>query len=369
MSISNGPQPHRLYPPKVVVTGAAGFLGRELVRRAEAAGWGVRATDLGRGRLPAHVDFFPADIRRPETLDGLFNGAGAVIHAAGLAHVFDQDVAAPFHEINAKGTAHVVRAAARAGVRRVVLVSSVAVYGPSDGPCSEDSPCRPETPYARSKLEAERLATEAAGASGIGLAVLRLATLYGEEDPGNVARLMRAIDRGRFVRIGRGENRKSLLYRGDAARACLAALRGSLETNTATYNVSAQACTMREIVDSLARALGRRVPPWYVPAPWARGLGRVAERLARGRGRLGRLSQALEKWLADDVYRSDRFQTDLAYRAEVTLDEGLRREVAWHRSAGRRRCLMRTEEVPASLRDASEEVAASLRDARLPVTE
>ena len=54
------------------------------------------------------------------------------------------------------------------------------------------------------------------------LTILRLATLYGEGDPGNVGRLMRTLDRGRFLWIGDGSNRKSLLYRGDAANACMA---------------------------------------------------------------------------------------------------------------------------------------------------
>ena len=54
------------------------------------------------------------------------------------------------------------------------------------------------------------------------LTILRLATLYGEGDPGNVGRLMRTLDRGRFLWIGDGSNRESLLYRGDAARACMA---------------------------------------------------------------------------------------------------------------------------------------------------
>ena len=54
------------------------------------------------------------------------------------------------------------------------------------------------------------------------LTILRLATLYGEGDPGNVGRLMRTLDRERFLWIGNRRNRKSLLYKGDAARACMA---------------------------------------------------------------------------------------------------------------------------------------------------
>jgi UDP-glucose 4-epimerase len=317
-------------PPRVVITGAAGFLGRELVRQALAAGWWVRATDRHRGPLPAAIDFWPADIRRPATLDGVFDTTAAVIHAAGLAHVFDPLAAVPFHEVNAVGTSHVVEAAIRSGVRRMVLLSSVAVFGRVDGPCTEDSPCRPATPYAQSKLEAEQRASEAARAAGMDLVVLRLATLYGEEDPGNVARLMRAIDRGRFIWIGRGENRKSLLYRGDAARACLTAL-GLGRKGVGTYNVSAPACTVREVVETLACALGRRTPRWHIPARWACGLARAASRVPLARARATGLAATLSKWLADDVYPSERFARAFGFRAEVALGDGLWREVAWYR--------------------------------------
>ena len=110
--------------------------------------------------------------------------------------------------------------------------------------------CNPVEPYALSKYNAELRAIEIARESGMALTILRLATLYGEGDPGNVGRLMRTLDRGRFLWIGDGSNRESLLYRGDAMRACMAvAERPALGINI--YNVSAPACTMRD-----ARACG-----------------------------------------------------------------------------------------------------------------
>ncbi|MDO9566735.1 MAG: NAD-dependent epimerase/dehydratase family protein [Candidatus Desulfaltia sp.] len=73
----------------------------------------------------------------------------------------------------------------------------------------ENPPCNPVGPYALSKYNAELRAIEISRESGMALTILRLATLYGEEDPGNVGRLMRTLDRGRFLWIGDGSNRKS----------------------------------------------------------------------------------------------------------------------------------------------------------------
>lgn len=265
---------------QILITGAAGFLGREVVCRSQAAGLCLRATDRQRGDLPATLDFRAADITIPDTLRGLFDDVDCVIHVAGLAHVFNkaQAATAPFHQINALGTDHVARAAAQAGVPAMVLVSSVSVYGPHDSRkgdrlVDETCPCHPETPYAESKYQAEQLAAAAARAAGMRLRILRLATLYGEGDPGNVARLFRTIDRRRFVWIGDGSNQKSLIHRDDAARACIAAAISPGE-GLQTYNVAAPPSSMREIVETIAKALCRKVPAWRIPAGIAISLGR-----------------------------------------------------------------------------------------------
>ena len=149
-------------------------------------------------------------------------------------------------------------------------------------------------PYVLSKYNAELRAIEIVLVSGMALTILRLATLYGEGDPGNVGRLMRTLDRGRFLWIGDGSNRKSLLYKEDAARACVAvAERPASGINI--YNVSAPACTMREIVDGIADALGKHPSPVRVPATPALLLSRHLAKIPNRR--LTGLHQTVKKWL------------------------------------------------------------------------
>ena len=126
-----------------------------------------------------------------------------------------------------------------------------------------------------------------------------LAMKNGQGDPGNVGRLMRTLDRGRFLWIGDGSNRKSLLYKKDAARACIAvAERPASGINI--YNVSAPACTMREIVDGIADALGKHPFPVRVSASPALFLSRHLSRIPNRR--MAGLHQTVKKWLAEDVY-------------------------------------------------------------------
>jgi nucleoside-diphosphate-sugar epimerase len=143
-----------------------------------------------------------------------------------------------------------------------------------------------------------------------------------------VGRLMRTLDRGRFLWIGDGSNRKSLLYKGDAARACMAvAERPASGINI--YNVSAPACTMREIVDDIADALGKHPFPVRVPASPVLLLSRHLSRIPNRR--MAGLHQTVKKWLAEDVYDTRRFEKAYGFQTKTSLKEGLKREVDWYR--------------------------------------
>jgi nucleoside-diphosphate-sugar epimerase len=163
------------------------------------------------------------------------------------------------------------------------------------------------------------------------LTILRLATLYGEEDPGKVARLIRAIDRGHFIWVGSGENLKSLLHRDDAARACIAAIETSM-SGINIFNVSAAPIKMRDIVEMIALALGRACPSLHIPAYFALNFAKVMKYVSLNRGRSSTIHTTLQKWLADDYYNSDIFCKAFNFQTRVSLEEGIKREVEWYKA-------------------------------------
>ena len=280
------------------------------------------------GALPCYR---PADLCRTEQIAPLLEGVDCAIHAAGLAHVFrpDESTNRLMHEVNGTAAGNLARAAAQSGVRHVVLISSVSVYGSPGTPSVDESfPVRPSGHYAQSKYEGETLSLEATQGTATGLTILRPATIYGPGDRGNVARLIGAVARGRFVWIGDGRNLKSLVYVEDFARACVRAALGG--TGGEVYNVSAPPETMREVVQAIARALGRKVPRLAVPAALARAAAALAGMSPVARRQLKSLRGSLGKWLAHDAYDATRFLRRFGEIAAVPLAEGIRREVEWY---------------------------------------
>ena len=301
----------------LVVTGGSGFLGRRVVEILRSRGEGARVLYGTRG----------GDITDPASFGDIMNGARCVIHCAGLAHQFRGAHPSRFEEVNVRGTENVIAAAARAGVRRFVLASSVAVYGSGDG-AAEGAPCFPRSPYGHSKRQAEIVAARVAESAGMELVTLRLATLYGPGDPGNIARLIGAIDAGRFVWLGRGENRKSILYVDDAARACAdASVAGA---PTGIFNVVAETVPMNRIVAEIERSLRRRVPRFHVPGWLVTATGVIAARVPVGVVR--RAGETLMKWQSDDVYDGAAFHHTYSFEPVVRLAEGIAAEIAARRS-------------------------------------
>ncbi len=313
----------------VLVTGANGFLGGEIVKQLVESGLRVRASDIQPGtRHHGIPEYKGADIRFPDQVSSLMQGVDFVVHAAGLAHRFNRsaDDANLFHSVNVLGTENIVRSAAATGVKGIVLISSVSVYGPSSTAATEETALAPEGHYALSKLGAEQGALSIAAETGMKLVVLRLATLYGEGDPGNISRLIRAIDSYRFLPIGAGANCKSLLYRDDAARA----VRHVLERDFAwcgIFNVPGGTHSMKEIVDEIAAALKKRVFTVHLPQKFVILVMRAL--LNSGQPRLARMGRLIHTWLANDTYNGTRFEISYKYKPQVQLTEGLRREVCW----------------------------------------
>jgi nucleoside-diphosphate-sugar epimerase len=215
-------------PRTVLVTGAAGRLGRAVVPELLAGGWRVVAADRrppADGRV-AGVPVTAADLTDPRAAEGLVDGCAAVVHLAGIPTPYGL----PGHEVfgnNTAATFHVLDAAARAGVRTVALASSTAAYGftfaptsPRYVPVDEEHPLLPQDPYALSRAVDEATGAMLARRHRMTVVALRLNWVATAEE---IARRVREVaadpDTGRSAAELWG-----YLELGEAAAACRAAL-------------------------------------------------------------------------------------------------------------------------------------------------
>jgi len=341
---------------KVLVDGAAGFVGRHVVEALVRRGIAVRATDAA--ELPAWsgVEVVRRDLSTGAVADLFAGGITCVIHAAGLF-----DLAAPraaLFATNVGLTRRMARAAALAGVARFVHVSSVTVHGrPSRVPVREDAPIRPGNDYERSKALGER----ALGEVRLPWVVLRPSGIYGPHGryglAAAIATMALAKARGRGHRSLRGGPRMTHVHVEDVAEAAVCLLLAPPLVVGRAFNVADDhAIEWGALMAELEAAVGVSSPGeplWLSPsrarllagasrlAPWR--LRRVNERLARGwrsvcsaEGLVPALlpridASAYDYWSADHVYSTSALRST-GFRVRYPDPRvGLRETIAWYR--------------------------------------
>ncbi|MEC5150939.1 NAD-dependent epimerase/dehydratase family protein [Cryobacterium sp. GrIS_2_6] len=339
--------------PRLLVTGGAGFIGGVLVSQALTHGWDVRVLDSLRpdvhGGLPTideRVDLLVGDTTDPATVDLALSGVDAVCHQAakvGLGVAFSD--APDYVRSNEFGTAVLLAGMTTAGIDRLVLASSMVVYGEGSyrgshgftrpGPrretdlaagrfdpldpetgeplepllVTEDDPLDPRNVYASSKLGQEYLASSWARSTGGRAIALRYHNVYGPGMPQNtpyagVASLFRsALERGEAPRVFEdGRQRRDFVHVADVASANLAALEHTADAPAAlfrAFNVgSGVVHTIGDMAGALSRAAGGPDP------------------VTTGEYRLGDVRHITAS--------SERLRTELGWMPAVTFEDGMR---------------------------------------------
>jgi nucleoside-diphosphate-sugar epimerase len=252
---------------RVLVTGAAGFLGRAVVTALAEDGMIVRAAVRSDPNPPFKADIEVVkhpDLAQPIDWRPLLEGTDIVIHLAGIAHITTSLGPDLYDRVNHLATAQAAATAAQRGIRRFVFVSSIrAQSGPaSNHALTERDPPTPSDAYGRSKLAAEA----AVALSGVPFTILRPVLLYGPGVKGNLATLLRAARSPWPLPVKLFGNRRSLL----GTKNFISALRFVLsapQTIGATYVVADPGIppSIGELIAMMREAQGRR--PRLVPIP------------------------------------------------------------------------------------------------------
>jgi len=327
----------------ILITGATGALGPSIIWGLYKNGFpSIKVFALDKpepGILPGDIKLSIGDITNLEDLSRSMENVEAVIHMAALLHINNptNEQIYLYKKINVDGTKNVVRAALRAGAKRIIFFSTISVYGPSNGNIfNEDSAPNPLTAYAKSKLEAEQIILEAKlpNDQPIGT-VLRLAAAYGSRIKGNYRSLLTAIAKGHFIPIGTGNNRRTLIYDKDVANAVISVLRSPL-TIGKIYNVTdGHIYTMNEIIETIYEALGKNKPRFCLPIRPVKVSAYALDNITKclSKRSLG-FKDKIDKYGEDIAVEGSRLQKETDFRPRYKLLDGWKEAVAEMRARG-----------------------------------
>ena len=322
---------------KALVTGVTGFTGGHLARRlrhthGDTVRVLVRNAEQAQAFRAEGFDIAIGDLTDEASLRAACDGMEVVYNIAALYRTAGLP-SSTYRSVNALGVAAVVRAAAAAGVRRVVHCSTVGVHGDIETPpAGEDAPLKPGDVYQETKLEGEQLGRDAAAAAGIELVIARPTGIYGPGDR-RLLKLFGGVARGRFLLLGDGQIFYHLTYVEDLCdgfRLC-ATVPGAAGR---TYILAgAEVTTLRELITLTASVAGvaprlLRLPVWPV---WIAGA--VCEALCAPLG----ISPPLYRRRVDFFTKSRAFditraQRELGFAPAVTLRDGIGRTLEWYRA-------------------------------------
>ena len=319
---------------KAFVTGGTGFVGAHLVQQLLADG--VEVTCLVRSPAKAEtlgwrgVRTIRGDLSDRQALAAGCADADVIFHVAGLIVARDLD---HFMSANRDATGTLVEVAAEYRPGRLVYVSSQAAAGPTapGRPREESEPPHPVSDYGRSKLAGELLVR----ASGLPWTIVRPPVVYGEWDH-EVLKVFKLARLGVAPVFGDGSQEISVVYAGDLARALATVATTPAAAGHVYYVAHPQSTSTRGLVLAVGRALQKKPVVLPIPPALARGVLATIGSLARMVGRATLLSaDKANEFLAPGwVCSSKALTRDTGWRAEVDLDNGLRRTAAWYRTHG-----------------------------------
>jgi nucleoside-diphosphate-sugar epimerase len=315
----------------VAVTGANGFIGRELVNRLNSEGFAVRAL-LRKPRqksLPGVEQYVIGDLNSEIDFGPALSEATVIVHLAARVHEMkeDHERACPLYEkLNTQTTLNLACAAAKLKVRRFIFLSTAKVNGErtQDRAFAEkDEPC-PSGPYAISKWKAEQGLRRVGQESGLEVVILRPPLVYGPGVAGNFLRLMELVNRTRVLPLGDLDNKRSMVglqNLTDMILRCITHERAAGET----FLVSdGQDLSVTELIRLIASGLAKRLI--LLPAP--KRMLKILATLARKQEVVQRLVDSFRV----DIGKARRL---LNWEPSTTVHSELIQTVQWYMRHGR----------------------------------
>ena len=312
---------------KVLITGASGFIGRALCAKILAEGWQVRGTfrsESDGSRLPDGVDAVSiASIDSNTKWDDALAGIDTVVHLAARVHIMDDtcsDPIAEYRKINVEGTKCLAVAAANAGVKRFIFISSIKVNGEGRASAyTEDDDEAPVDPYGLSKWNAEQELRKIADKTGIEVVILRPPLVYGPGVKANFLRLFKIVKRGIPLPLSSIKNQRSFIYLGNLIDGIITCINHTEAAGNTFLVCDEESISTPGLIRKIALALEK--PALLFP---------ISPFLMRLAGKLLGKSAAIDRLLGSLTIDSNRISEKLEWKPPYTMDQGIRETAKWY---------------------------------------
>ncbi|MCY6328325.1 NAD-dependent epimerase/dehydratase family protein [Bacteroides fragilis] len=309
---------------KITLIGASGFVGTRLIELLKQNNYFLQNVDKQQSRFHSEITVI-ANVLDKNNLVTLLDNTDVVILLA-AEHRDDVTPTSLYYDVNVGGMRNALEAMEANGVKRIIFTSSVAVYGLNKKNPTETYPADPFNHYGKSKWEAEKVLQEWYKVHpDWNINVIRPTVIFGERNRGNVYNLLKQISSGRFLMVGKGNNKKSMAYVGNI----VTFIKFLIENKTAGYEVynyiDKPDFTMNELVDHVSKVLNKHIPSIHYPL-WLGMLGGYCFDVLAfiTRRKLTISSVRVKKFCATTQFDATKVQnTD--FRAPYTLAEGLAR--------------------------------------------
>ena len=311
-----------------LVTGANGFVGKLLCVELLKRGQTVRAALRSPHQVPGGVESVTIG-----TIDGntdwteTLRGVDVVIHLAARVHVMKDTAADPlaeFLKVNLHGTENLAEQAVKAGVKRLIYVSSIKVNGEqTQGQHSyteQDIPT-PQDPYGISKWEAEQSLQRIMQRTGLEVVIVRPPLVYGQGVKGNFINLLAAINKGIPLPLAAANNKRSLIYVGNLVDVLITCATHPSAAGQTYLVRDGEDISTAALVEKIVVALGCKSRSFYFPPNMLRLVAAVL-------GRSNQVARLLGSLRVSDT----KIRSELGWTSSYTLEQGLQATVDWYRT-------------------------------------
>lgn len=319
---------------KILVTGATGFVGSNIIEALLKQGHQVKALVRKTSNIKRleqkNVEVIYGDILKPETLVAATKDIDTIIHAAGVLGEFHTTLDT-LRLIHVEGARKLLESARDNKVNRFILISTIAAVGAVKYIADEKATPEPKTPYDKAKCEGEKLVKQFCRKEKIDYTIIRPGFVYGSYGMGKKAKLFQLIQNQNFFIIGDGRNLVSFVYAENLAQGILLALNNSKAINN-TYIISdRRPYEMNEFINTIAYQLNVR-KPLHIPKLIAYIISIILELIALINKKEPLLSrERINNLTSSFGFSIKKAQQELAYNPKIDLEEGIAKTIAWYR--------------------------------------